>query len=436
MNRRWLGIICLGCFLLACSPQESSVHQLTQEPPPTPDSPVLQVSSASTTGALLRVTLPSIKLLKRPADDDTQLFLIMADALGTYTYLLYPANRSGDIADQFDLAGYSLDLSVDENTRAVTLWILAVHNTRYGAAETFGLDALASSLALGFSNWLGNGDSTDDPLAAVVSASGGALFEWFACIDVLGQNLILFRPEDNWGTGLRSSSSADGGLIVVYTVQYLSAEDTAQIVPTATLPPMQENYPGYTLIIDETFAGGTSPYRWYQGSDETYANHLINGAYEIQLTALTQRNYGLSWGSMEGERFKNYIVEAQVSLLEENVTAGKYGIWFNYQDDYNFIYFGISNTGQYRAAVFQDNNKKQELQVWTSSPIIRTGAATNILTIEANQDGSIVLGVNGEQLAMLNDQTFTSGSIAFFCYAESVPTTCRLEHLRVWQRTD
>ena len=49
-------------------------------------------------------------------------------------------------------------------------------------------------------------------------------------------------------------------------------------------------------------------------------------------------------------------VEAEVRLVEEGVTDARYGLWFNYQDDYNFIFFGISNQGEYRAAVIQRNH--------------------------------------------------------------------------------
>jgi hypothetical protein len=269
-----------------------------------------------------------------------------------------------------------------------------------------------------------------------VSASEGALFEWFAGIDVLGQGMATFAADDNWNVGLDSLRSPDGGLSAVYTVQYASEEDVAQLAPSPTPALISENRSGYVLRVDETFANGNSAHQWYQGRDDTYINHLTDGAYEIRLTDIVQRNYGVSWGSIEGERFENYIIEAQVRLVEEDVTDGRYGIWFNYQDDYNFIYFGISNRGEYRAAVIQSNSKRREIQDWTPSPAILTGAAANILTIEAGANGAFALSINGERLMTFRDQTFEGGSVAFFCYAESVPATCRLERLRIWERAD
>jgi len=45
----------------------------------------------------------------------------------------------------------------------------------------------------------------------------------------------------------------------------------------------------------------------------------------------------------------------------------------------------------------------------------------------------VALSINGERVRTFDDETFTSGSIAFFCYAQSVPATCRLERIRIWQ---
>jgi hypothetical protein len=181
------------------------------------------------------------------------------------------------------------------------------------------------------------------------------------------------------------------------------------------------------LLVDETFAGGTSAQDWYQDQDNTYVNHIIDGAYEIRLTDIAQREFGISWGSIEGEQFENYILEADVSLLEDNLTDAQYGIWFHYQDDFNFIYFGLSNQGEYRVAVIKD------IQDWTPHPAIHPGAATNALTIETWSDGTITLSANGEQLLSFNDTTYESGSVAFFCRSTTVPATCHLTNLRIWQ---
>lgn len=399
--------------------------------PPTPAADALLVRDTTTADARLRVTLPSVRVLNPRDDHQHQLFLALADPDGTYTYLLFPANRAGAAPAEFDLSQYPLEIGLHDDTQRVMLWVVAVHNKRYRAAERFGLDALAASLGIGFQTWLTRGDPNDDPLAAVVAASDGALFEWFANIEVVGQDVIALDRDANWRVGLDARRSADNGLNTVFTVQHI-LDGALTALPTATPPGALA---GYDLRVDEVFAGGVSQQQWFEGQDSTYLNHLTNGAYEIQLTAIEQREFGLSWGSIEDARFEDYRLEAIVRLVEDDVVDGRYGIWFHYQDDLNFVYFGLSNRGEYRVAIIQRNKNRIEIQDWTPSPAIRPDAATNTLSVEANADGTIVLTVNGERLIAFKDDTFTGGSVAFFCYAESVPTTCRLERLRIWERT-
>lgn len=425
--------MCLAWLLSACqsSPPESSTPAPELTPHATPSSDVFQVNGVTAGAARLRVTVPAVTLADPPSDGNVQLFLVLADPDGTYSYLLFPANRSGDAAEQFDLSAWPLEISLDDTSSRASLWVLAVNNRDYQTAEQYGLEALVASLGIGFHRWMTQGDALDDPLAAIVSASEGALYEWFGSIDVVGQSMVTFQADESWDTALTSHRSPDGGLNVVYTAQYVSADEAA-LIPT----PLPDALSGaYTLTYDETFAGGQSSLRWYEGQDSTFTNALTDGAYEIRLTDIVQREYALSWGSIEDARFTDYRAEAEVTLVEADAQDARYGIWFNYQDDYNFLYFGIANDGRYRVAVILRNDNRLEIQDWQPHPAIRPGAATNTLSVEVSSSGDITLGINGEPVASFNDRTFNGGSLAFFCYAKSVPTTCRLERLRIWERS-
>ncbi len=433
MGLIWVGLVVLltACDLVA-TPRRSpeATPSATQAVPPTPSVDVLRVNGTAPDSARLRITVPTVQLLDDVPHAGAQLLVVLADPQGTYSYLLTPANRAGITERQFNLADYPLEISLREATDTIVLWLVVVENRDYRTAEAFGLEALAASLGFGFRNWLAEGDPLDDPLAAVISASEGALYNWFAAIDVLGQTTVPLQRDQDWNAGLASQQSPDGGLSVVFTVRHVTQEDVAQY-PT---PTPRADRSGYVLRLDETFDGAESSVIWFEGQDETYINEIVDGAYQIQLSAIVQRDFGLSWGSIENAIFEDYIAEAEVQLLQDGVEEARYGLWFNYQDDYNFTYFGISNQGEYRAAVIQRNSNRIELQDWTPHPAIRRGAATNILTIESDANGDITLGINGEQLAHFNNQVFTNGSLAFFCYAESVPATCRLNRLRVWER--
>ena len=424
-----VGVV-LGLGACANGAGDVAPPTLALAPHATPASEVFQVNGITASQARLRLTLPAITLTNPPGEGSVQLFLVLADPDGTYSYLLYPANRAGDAAEQFDLSAWPLELSLDSGSSRVSLWVLAVNNRHYTAAEQFGLEALVASLGIGFHRWIGQTDSADDALASIVSTSEGALLEWFGSIDVVGQAIITLRADEGWNAGLTSQRSPNGALNIVYTAQHFSA-DQAALIPT----PSPDTLAGaYTLAFDETFAGAESSLRWYEGQDSTFINHLVDGAYEIQLTDIVQREFALSWGSIEEARFADYRAEAEVTLVEEDVQEARYGIWFHYQDDYNFIYFGLGNDGRYRVAVILRNDNRLEIQDWQPHPAIRPGASTNTLGIEALASGDITLSINGEPVASFNDRTFDGGSLAFFCYAQSAPATCRLERLRIWER--
>jgi hypothetical protein len=425
---KYLWLIGILLVMVGCS---TNTGQEEQTPLPTPAADVLQISGVSPMGSRLRITVHSVDLLQRDADDTVQMFLVLADPAGTYSYLLYPANREGDSLDKFDLIDYPLEISLNENSTAVSMWVVAVHNRRYQAAENLGLESLAGALAVGFYDWLSIGDSSNDPLAAVVSASNGTLYEWFACIDVLGQTMTEFRLKDNWNTGTNSLLSADDGIQVIYAARLID-EDSADATPTPVSMDTRDHN-GYTLRVDDSFEDAKSTNSYYERAGTTFINQVIDGAYEIRLENILDRSYALSWGSIENAHFDHYIIEAQVKLDTENAQNARYGIWFNYQDDYNFIYFGISARGEYRVAVIESNSLDREIQGWTPHPAINPGATTNILTIETGSDGSYALGINGERVLTFSDGTFDGGSVAFFCYAESTPTVCHLERLHVWE---
>ena len=431
-----IGGLFLVVLLTACAAGDTVISPAPSVvAPATPASEVFQVNGVAPEGPRLRVTVPLVTLLTVPEDQPVQLFLVLADPGGTYSYLVYPANRPGDLSSQFDLSAWPLEISLEADTSQVLLWALAVSTPRYQATELYGVEALAASLGLGFRQWSG-GDQTDDPLAAIVNASAGALYEWFASTDVLGQMIVVFRAADNWGTGIASERSSCGKLNLVFDATVLSATEVAQLPTPSPVPSPPPSLGGseYVLVAEEDFSGGKSQLKWYEGQDRTFSNRLVDGAYEIRLTEIVQRDYALSWGSIENARFADYRVEAEVSLLEEGVQQGRYGLWFHYQDDFNFIYFGLSNEGSYRVAVILRNANRREIQDWTPHPAIRPGAATNTLTIEASVTGEIALSINGERVTTFTDRTFSAGSLAFFCYAQSVPTTCRLERLRIWER--
>ena len=305
--------------------------------------------------------------------------------------------------------------------------MLAVNNRHYQAAEQYGLEALVASLGIGFHRWIAQNNTLDDPLAAIVSTSEGALYEWFGGIDVMGQSVVTFQADESWDTTLTSHRSSDGELNIVYTAQYLSAGEAA-LIPT----PSPDALAGaYTLTYDETFAGGQSSLRWYEGHDRTFTNALTDGAYEIRLTDIVQREFALSW-DRRGCPLHRLPGRSRGHTREGDAQDARYGIWFNYQDDYNFIYFGIANDGRYRIAVVLRNDNRLEIQDWKPHPAIRPGAATNTLSIEVSPSGDIA-GINGSRSPRSTTAPSAGDRWLSSATLKSVPTTCRWNGC-VWER--
>ncbi len=195
MKRCLLLFLCGLCLLPGCaSDNNPGPSQAESSTLPTPKDEYLQVSGVSNSSDRLRVILHSLHLLKNESGESVQLYLFLVDPQGTYTYLLYPANSAGAAGDEFDLTSSPLELSLNDESSQVSLWILAVHHTRYSLAEAYGIEALTTSLALGFREWLTEGDPADDPLAAVVSSSEGALYNWFAEVEVSGAKPAHLQP--------------------------------------------------------------------------------------------------------------------------------------------------------------------------------------------------------------------------------------------------
>lgn len=435
-----LGLI-VALLLTSCAPAQKSDRPTDTQPDTTPvatpatDS--LLVTGTSASGERLRVIVPAITLAGRPQEEPVEVFVALIDPEGTYSYLLAPANHPAEDAGQIPLVDYPLEIGVSEQTPHIALWALAYHASG-SAAQGHSLDTLATSLAISVREWLIAGDPTDDPLAGAIAASDGALYTWFAEIDVRGQALTWLDPAEGWDTPLRTASSADGALTVVFDVDYFSGsgEATPKAGEAATATPSSaatETHAGYTLLLDETFDDAASAKRWYTGRASTFINEVAGSGYQIRLLGASQRPVALSWGALNTLRIGEGRVEAEVRLAEGDGGEASCGLWLHHQDDNNFLYVGLSSHGEFRVAVIVNNRVQNLIQDWQYHPAIHTGSAANSITVEMHSDGRHDLRVNDTHLLTFRDRTFGEGAIAFFCSAATTPATCRLETLRVWQ---
>gem|GEM_PF-1324327 len=444
----WLFIGMMVLWLTSCSTTPPPIDEPT--PSATPERPqMIDVIHQYNPDGFLNLTLNTVSLLNPPANPDIQVLAVLADGNEAVSYVLSPSNQPGVPQSSLDLSDYPLQIAPQAERTA--LWIVAVTHTAYPISENIGQDTVSTRLANAFNNQIP--DITGNLAAELVSQNGDVLLGWFGEVEILGELTLMFSAADNWSTGRYTVQSADGQLQLTYDLA-TSPEDipptpipaiVEAVTPTdipsiirPTLPPpsiFEAPITGYRRVVSETFDQDVTTYTWFVGRDDTYSATIENNSYQIGLTQ-TDPNRGdiaLSWGSLQDLIFDDYIVRARVRVLDDSLM--RYGLWLHYLDDFNFVFFGIENTGRYRVARFE--NSYTELVPWTldTQNVIDRGASVNDFEITL-QDDVYTFAVNGETLTTTSDNAFDQGRIAFFCYSEVVPATCRLERFEVWVPQD
>lgn len=378
-------------------------------------------------------------------DSDIQLYIALANDNASGQYILQPANDLGVTPTNVDLSDYPL--YIDTTADTATLWLVAIEHRAFPVVQELGNERIAQQLAAAMR------DADPFTLATVIKNGDPSLTEWFGTVEVVADLVVRLRAEDNWQQGTNTLNSPADSAQIVYSVR--STADIAQnptpstpapdvtdppenttstgptLTPVAALSsnPFENPIAGYRKVIDDTFVEANSEVEWFIGSDPTYSASIINRAYQIALTGIDEsRGVGLSWGSIQDLVFDDYVIRAEMSMVQDDV-VGRLGLWLHYIDDFNFMFFGYETTGRYRVARFQ--RTYTELTPWTNNPIVSTGSQSNILEVRL-QGGNYTFLMNGQALVTSSDNTFTQGRIAFFCYSETVPATCHLERLQVW----
>lgn len=423
--KRW---IWLGMILLLSACASGGGNDAT----PTPLRPLVREAiHVENQAGKLQVTLNEITLLDATPPMDTQIFAVLADGVGESSYLLFPSNQAGVPETMLTLAEYPLQL--EPLNGEAYLWLVALKHHAYDISEEQA--TIAEKLALAFSQL-----AATQPTLADLVALQPDLLPWFGEIEVLGELQTSFRAAENWSADeTLTSNTLSLQLSVTYAppslVSLAPSPQAITITPTpSAIPPnftsqMGQALEGYKLVVSEDFANASSTVKWFIGSDPTYSASLVNGAYQIALLGIDpNREVGLSWGSIQGLYFDDYVIRARMRVLQPDVIA-RYGLWLHYQDDFNFVFFGVENTGRYRVARFR--RVYEELVPWTSSPLVFSGDTSNELEISLQQE-RYSLKINGQTLASTEDRAFFSGRIAFFCYSETVPATCQLEAIEIW----
>ncbi len=371
---------------------------------------------------LLTVTLRELTLLAE--SQETQILAVLADGEGNVAYVLYPSNQPGVSDTPIVLNNYPLQL--ETSAERVGLWVAALQHHAYPVAARIGMSEIAAELATVFNRLVAGGSlPTRSPAAAVVAQADEAMLDWFGEIEILGE--AAFSLSTTQDMGEHDLESPDGGFRLRYLVSRSAASTSAETAtPTSIFP---DEYSGYRKVIDETFAGNQSSLQWFRDREEEYVVEINNQSYEVDLLKLDETTESvISWGSIQDLVFDDYIVRAQMRLVQPE-TIGSFGLWLHYLDGNHFLSFALNHLGQYR--IMRYENRDIELIPWTAAAAINPGGQANVMEVRLHGN-EYTLFVNGTAIGSVNDDAYEKGRIAFYCYAEEVPATCRLESLEIW----
>ena len=418
--------------MAACEQSDSGAPTATPERPSNIDAIYITPDEGA-----LDIYLTQLDLLVSQNDPDTQVLVVLASGDANPSYVLYPSNQPGVPQMALDLTDYPLRF--DDSVERVGLWAVALKHQAYPIAAALGQDQIAAQLARGFDQLIAQDSPPANPLAPIVAEADASLLAWFGEIEVLGEVALELTAAGGWSAGENQVQSRDGGLSMRYEVLFADAvpdvavvteapTDTPTVGPTTDpgiglalgITPAADDDPdaifgdieGYRQVVYENFDDAQSEVEWFIGRDPTYSATIVNNAYQIVLEDFERnRSTATIWGSIQGLIFDDYIVRARMRVIQEDVLA-RYGLWLHYQDQFNFLFFGMENTGRYRAARFQTGYT--ELSPWAEDDIVNPDNEANLLEVIV-EGTNFTMGINGEALVTVSDRQWADGRIAFFC---------------------
>ncbi len=150
------------------------------------------------------------------------------------------------------------------------------------------------------------------------------------------------------------------------------------------------------------------------------------------------RSSKTNWFSWDNPGLDVENARVQVTVRNTGDQDVGFGLICNYQDDENFYYAGISVDGYYAIVRTEDNDDffltDASNQQWLTSDTFQTYADTYDVVLECG-DGELRLIIDGDEIASVQDSTFTSGDIGMFLRAfEGTNNEVRFDDLVVTAR--
>lgn len=170
--------------------------------------------------------------------------------------------------------------------------------------------------------------------------------------------------------------------------------------------------PSSTTLMSDDF----STARWGIGTDADSSVEYANGALQM---IVYKQNYFVWSTPPGGQVFQNVHAEVTVINNDTNPTTA-FGIMCNQQAVRdNFYYVAMTPAGQYaiaRAAEGQSDLFLTNNDQWAFSDLIPQNASSYRVGADCS-NGTVILYVDGQQIASAADSTYLSGGVALFTHS-------------------
>ena len=168
---------------------------------------------------------------------------------------------------------------------------------------------------------------------------------------------------------------------------------------------------GPKLPLSDDFS---SP-QWDTGADAASSVEYANNA--LKMIVYTKNSF--VWSAPNDQDYQNVHMEVTVINNGTDSTTA-FGLMCNRQaTNGNFYYLAMTPAGEYaiakategRSDIFLTNNDQ-----WASSDLISQNASSYRVGADCG-NGTLILYVDGQQIASVSDSTYTSGGVALFAWS-------------------
>lgn len=187
-------------------------------------------------------------------------------------------------------------------------------------------------------------------------------------------------------------------------------ENTAGPVPTQVEEPGSNS----DSLLEDDFSEGRT--QWGTGTDVDSAVEYLDESLNIQIF---RKNY-IVWTTPNDSDYENVHMEVTVLNNDTDPTTA-FGIICNQQHPItdSHYYFAVTPGGEYaiaKAALALDDVFLTNDDQWADSDLIAKDAASYRLGADCG-NGTLTLYVDGQEIASVEDISYTSGGIALFTWS-------------------